>query len=589
VENAHDNGVSVLVRDGDEHAAPHPQQFSESERRTLVDQLNTEARAIRRLDYERDGQLAERAFEIASATNSLDQQYTLGMATALSLLAHRNSMLGEFDIALAQAAQARALLDTQAPSVVLGDIYDCIGWSHFCLGDYAEALDSIMKSLQIAERIGDRSLQAYELDHVGSVHASSGHADVGLEMQERALAIHRELKDRTGEAFTLNNVAYTYMDLGRNDDALAAAKSALRYAEEGKRAHLQMWVLDTLADVYLHLEDADAAEECTRRALSLAREHRSETDEANGLLALGRIAYLRGQWDESLEATVKSLQVVEKRNLSVERYQCHELLSEIQEKRGDFEAALEHHKRYHELKQAKVNEETASRLANLRVTNQMETARKDSEIHRLRSLALEREVEERRVAQARLEAQASLDSLTGLFNRGHLSVLAEELRLGGNPHRPVSLMMLDIDRFKQVNDTFGHLAGDNVLVSVARQLSANTRDTDVPCRYGGDEFLVLLVGMNSESAMSVAERFRESISATPIAHGGAFINLTISAGVATAEGHEPADLQDLIERADRALYRAKQTGRDRVVVDPTRVADPAITPVGDAAEEATGS
>jgi diguanylate cyclase (GGDEF)-like protein len=562
-----DHAAYATVPVRDEAPPLLPRTFSEAERRALVDQLNAEARAIRRLDYEGNRQLAARALEIAREPNAVGQHYAFGMATALSLLAHRSCTLGEFDLARSQAAQAQDLVDTQRPSVVLGDIYDCIGWCHFCLGDYAEALGFLTHALDIAEQIGDRSLQAYELDHIGSVHASSGHADVGLEMQERALAIHRELNDRTGEAFILNNIAYTYLDLGRVDDALESAASALRYAEQGQRPHLQMWVLDTLADVCLHAGDALGAERCTRRALALAGEHRSAADGAKCLLTLGRIAATREEWDDAVDLTEQALALFEKQPWSVERYRCHKLISEYQETRGDFKEALDHFRRFHELREAKVNNETASRLSSLRMTHQIETARKDLEIHRLRSLALEREVAEHRAAQARLEAQASLDSLTGLFNRGHLTVLADSLRSAGSSSGPVSLMMFDIDRFKRVNDTYGHRAGDDVLIAVAHELTTNARERDVPCRYGGDEFLVLLDGTDSKSAENAAERLRGRIAATPVAYGADCIHTTISVGVATVAGGGPVDLNDLIERADRALYKAKETGRNKVVVD----------------------
>jgi diguanylate cyclase (GGDEF)-like protein len=578
MNHTHDKTACDTVPGVDESGPSHARTFSEAERRALVDQLNAEARAIRRLDYEETRQLAARALEIAREPNALGQQYTFGMATALSLLAHRNSMLGEFELARSQAAQAQGLLGTQNASVVLGDIYDCIGWCHFCLGDYAEALDFLTRALDIAEQIGDRSMQAYELDHMGSVHDSSGHADTGLEMQERALALHRELADRTGEAFTLNNVAYTYLDLGRDDDALASATSALRYAEEGKRTHLQMWVLDTLADVHLHLGDADGAERCTRRALQLAGECRSVADGAKCLFTLAKIAVIRSDWNEALDMAEQALDMFEQQAWRVERYECHRLISEIHETQRDFRAALEHFRLFHDLKEAKVNEDTASRVANLRMTHQIESARKDAEIHRLRAIALEREVHERRLAQAHLEAQASLDPLTGLYNRGHLAVLSVDLESLGASHAPVSLFMFDIDRFKSVNDTYGHRAGDEVLVAVAQELSANARDTDVACRYGGDEFLVLLVGMDAASAEQAAERLRERIAVTPVRCGDALIHMTISVGVATAERDEPADLQALIDRADRALYRAKESGRNRVVVEDECPPGPVVTP-----------
>jgi two-component system cell cycle response regulator len=101
----------------------------------------------------------------------------------------------------------------------------------------------------------------------------------------------------------------------------------------------------------------------------------------------------------------------------------------------------------------------------------------------------------------------------------------------------------------------------------AHELTTNARESDVPCRYGGDEFLVLLDGTDSKSAENAAERLRGRIAATPVAYGADCIHTTISVGVATVAGGGPVDLNDLIERADRALYKAKETGRNKVVVD----------------------
>jgi diguanylate cyclase (GGDEF)-like protein len=128
--------------------------------------------------------------------------------------------------------------------------------------------------------------------------------------------------------------------------------------------------------------------------------------------------------------------------------------------------------------------------------------------------------------------------------------------------------MFDIDRFKKINDTYGHVAGDRVLVSITHQISANFRQSDVACRYGGDEFLVLLMGMDEEGAHRVSERLREIIAASPVSFGNARIPVTISGGIATATGDDAVSLESLIERADRALYAAKQAGRDRIMLDP---------------------
>ena len=568
MRESNDSGVqSALVDACAQPTSSSIGEFYETRRRARVDELNAQARALRRLDYEKDRRLAEEAFELASAPGEDGRPYTFGVATALSLLAYRNCILGEFDLALSQATQALGMLEPLTPSLPLGDLYDCIGWCHFSLGDYAESFDFLTKAIAVADEIDDRSLRAYVLDSIGGVHAATGKAEVALDTQNHALVLHQELGDSMGEALVLNNMTYTYLELGDFTSALEAAQRALRYAEDEGRHHLRMWVLDTLADVYLQMGDAQEAERYACRGLALAQEYSSEIDEARGMMKLARIACIKDSWGDALFAAKKALELTERKNLALEIYACHELLAEILEHLGDYQGALVHYKSFHELKQAKTNDETESRLANLRLANQVDAARKDAEILRLRSLALEREVEERKVAQARLEARASLDALTGLYNRGHLAVLAEELHLDLAPHRALSVIMFDIDRFKQVNDLYGHLAGDAVLVAISRELSTNARETDIPCRYGGDEFLMLLVGADAEVAGRAAERLREQIVVTPIHYGSESIPVTISAGVASAGTDEPIDFNELVERADRALYRAKRSGRNRVVME----------------------
>jgi diguanylate cyclase (GGDEF)-like protein len=208
-----------------------------------------------------------------------------------------------------------------------------------------------------------------------------------------------------------------------------------------------------------------------------------------------------------------------------------------------------------------------STMARLRVEHQLETARQTAEIARLRTIALEREAEQANLTAAKLDAQASLDALTGLFNRRHASVLESELRQAVEEGEPVALVLFDVDRFKVVNDTHGHTVGDRALVQIASQLRSGARKNDMPCRWGGDEFLLLLVGMDVDGAAKVAERIRRDIAESELDDGGTPVKMTISAGVAGPNGNGEADLERLIAAADRALYRAKADGRDRVSVD----------------------
>lgn len=173
------------------------------------------------------------------------------------------------------------------------------------------------------------------------------------------------------------------------------------------------------------------------------------------------------------------------------------------------------------------------------------------------------------IVKAKILSEASSrDSLTGLYNRWFVvdkieSEINRSLRSGS----PLTLMMLDIDHFKQVNDTYGHAAGDQVLQSVGRLLKESCRVYDVAGRYGGEEFCIVLPDTKVDNSSAVANRIRERLQMTELAFGRDSVAVTASIGVAGLETGDAENIFSgaaLIERADRALYSAKHRGRNRV-------------------------
>ena len=162
---------------------------------------------------------------------------------------------------------------------------------------------------------------------------------------------------------------------------------------------------------------------------------------------------------------------------------------------------------------------------------------------------------------------ALTDSLTGFFNRRfldqHVQPLAQRTIENG---RPMSFLLLDVDHFKQVNDSFGHDVGDRVLKEVADRVRRCVRGADYPCRIGGEEFVVALPDSDLALAMKVGERIRRTVSAKPVVAGSHHVPVTISIGVASCENGE-VEIAPALKRADKALYRAKHEGRNRVITD----------------------
>ena len=173
---------------------------------------------------------------------------------------------------------------------------------------------------------------------------------------------------------------------------------------------------------------------------------------------------------------------------------------------------------------------------------------------------------ELRLAYARVREQAHTDELTSLANRrAFLGVGAAAIDQAKRYARPLSLLMLDIDHFKKINDTYGHAAGDAALRATAAALRKAARAADTPGRLGGEEFAVLLPETNAAEALVVAERIRHDVKAIEVTHEGATVRFTTSIGIAECTaGIEGIDA--LLHEADEALYEAKEGGRDRVVV-----------------------
>ena len=169
-------------------------------------------------------------------------------------------------------------------------------------------------------------------------------------------------------------------------------------------------------------------------------------------------------------------------------------------------------------------------------------------------------------AYAKILQYATLDALTGLNNRRQFEVrLKQEIATTKRQKNPLCAMMIDIDFFKKVNDTYGHASGDTVLRTVASIIKEHLRESDIPSRYGGEEFAVLLPYTHIDEAQIVGERLRKAVENTPVPIDKKNINVTISMGLAEFNPEETGE--NLFERADKALYEAKESGRNRVCIN----------------------
>jgi diguanylate cyclase (GGDEF)-like protein len=184
------------------------------------------------------------------------------------------------------------------------------------------------------------------------------------------------------------------------------------------------------------------------------------------------------------------------------------------------------------------------------------------------TVVVARDITELERLRAELTDHAVRDGLTGVYNRRQLTTVLQAQASAVTDGHPLSIVMIDVDHFKIVNDRYGHAVGDQVLVDVARQLTGSVRETDVVARYGGEEFVVVLPGIDARAAAERADRWRRQCAAIAVDTPLGTLNVTFSAGVAQLTATGSPD--DLLRLADEALYRAKRAGRNQILVaEPT--------------------
>jgi len=185
---------------------------------------------------------------------------------------------------------------------------------------------------------------------------------------------------------------------------------------------------------------------------------------------------------------------------------------------------------------------------------------------------LKEEVEERtkelNLAHSKLISMVNKDSMTGLYNRRYFNEISNTLlQISKREDSVISALMVDIDRFKVVNDNFGHLVGDQVLKKVAKIMMDLVRDSDIVVRFGGEEFIVLLPGTDLKGAGLIAQKIRHAVELAEVSvDKETVVKVTVSIGIAACDCHNDIDIDDLVHRVDVAMYDAKRSGRNKVIL-----------------------
>lgn len=550
----------------EEHKQPEKLQLTTEEIRLRVDRLNRMAETLIIDDPKRAQDLCKQAIEMAGQLPK-EEVHRSGLATSHFLMGRILADRGDYHQSTLLYLQAQTLFEETREEADKARVLNAIGLNYSLLGAYPESLQHLLKAQEIFHRLNMIPQQAEVMNNLGLLH-------LFLEDPVKAgkvLTSGYEIAQRTHnlrlQAELLNRLSMASCALKDYTRAIEYGLKSIEIYQRTQNHHGEIEALNSVGDAYLARNDPGRALAFFQLVTGAADRFNSPTELARALCKIGVVSFLQEQYDAAFQSVHRALEIATHIGDRKQIYKCHETLSIVYKKKGDYQNALEHFELFVQLKESIFNEEADTRLKTLEIVHQLETTRKDAELYRLINVDLQKEIEERKKAEIALQEMAVTDPLTGLYNRRYFFTLAtQEAERSLRYSHWLSAIILDLDNFKQVNDNFGHLVGDHVLVKIAGHIREEVRKVDIAGRFGGDEFVILLPETDTAHARIVAERLRDRILHHSEMTERGRIVVTVSIGVSGEMGENCKDVEVLIDRADQALYQAKQAGRNRLVV-----------------------
>ena len=435
---------------------------------------------------------------------------------------------------------------------------------HLLLRNFHLAVRSLREAMLVAERANSMADVAKLTLGLGSVYSRLDEHDLALSLFERAEMLAREFDLPAAYSAALNNVAREYCLVGRTDAAQQMVDDAIGVlTDQGNRNSLP-YLLRTRADIAASKGNVVAALHDLGVAATLLRQLQNIPDLSSVLLDTAELLTQRGELAAAREVLAEASELSVDASLHDLRAKIWLARARLAQREGNAACAL-----------AAVNQFLAAQrdAQRIEIEGQRIATRFMEEVER--SEARDRRESEAasaltlRLLETQIDAEASArkaarDPLTGVLNRSAFEAAA--MRAASGQQHPATLIKLDVDDFKPINDQFGPMAGDAVLVAMADWLRQCSRANDLLGRYGGDEFLLLCPGVGPRVALAIVNRMLARVSQAPVRYGGHDIRFTVSLGAACTQTKALPAFEYLMKRADAALRRAKLAGKNRAVI-----------------------
>lgn len=529
-----------------------PQSYSEA----ISQKLQRGGELLLAADYAGAQQILDTALALAVAAHDTSAEVA-ALRALLKCAFYRRDSHGALALGHRAVERVREAGLRQQEGLVHNDL----GVLYGELNLYAEAVQHLLESARLLRELGSSDLNR-PLINLGNIYYDMAELTQALKAYQEAHGLLATTPERNG-GIVLGNIGRTLLALGRYAEAESYLRQSLVLFEALNDPPYYAAAQLKLGQLYSATGDLEQARHHLEASLKPMPSGELMPWREEALLALGQLQLRLGESTAAIDSLTQALAIVEQSQAARLLVDIHRTLAESYERNGELSEALIHLKAFARHQERLLEEKADRAMRAALVAFEVERVkqerarfqRKNSELR-----ALRRQLEEQ---NARLKELALSDPLTGLHNRRYLEDHLDEVLASATRYqRELSLMVIDIDDFKRINDDYSHTLGDDVLVTLARLLANHLRQADVVTRYGGEEFVIVSPETSLPEAMAVAEKLRQAVEGYPWHKLAANLAVTISCGLAC---HQPGlTRNELLKLADQELYRAKRSGRNRV-------------------------
>ncbi len=537
-----------------------------------IDLLNERAWHLESIDPREGLTLSKEAYHLSTTGKFHMEIYQRGVADSLFNQFHFNLNRGDYYLALSQSLEALSVYNDQKNTERQARTLCNMGAVYLAMNEYSKAMDTLLKGLTIARNLINPIPMGEILLNIGIAYLFAGDLNQALSRFKKSLQIFQSSDDLKMLAYAYCNLAAVYKLMGEDDIYLQYADRSQRFAEQIGSDYIKIDLLRQRGQHQFNQGNIERSLEHFQESLILSQKHGYQADEVAAAIWISEVDCQLGNTAAAADRLTEALVWARKYRYEEGCLRAYHKLSQIFASAEDYPQAYENLKAFYELEQRISKEKNELRFKTIETVYRTQAIQKEARIIQTKNEQLEKEIAERKWVEEALRQSedkyrrlANLDALTVLNNRRFFYELAIiEMRRVRRYRHPMCILMIDIDRFKKINDRLGHLAGDQVLTWVARCLEEFLREVDIIGRFGGEEFIVLLPETDEEQGKGVAQRLCRQFADADFEIRNEHIHITVSIGLSSFEPESTLD--SLIDHADQAMYAAKQAGRNRAFV-----------------------